>query len=106
MNKLASIPAGAYGFGAVVVVCGTYLLKGDSLSFGVREGFNIERNISTKLDVQFNQLLLRFNSMENDLKRLDTDIKNWDSRIRRLEENIENVQSLTFRHVGAIDFRG
>lgn len=41
--------------------------------------------------------------MENDLKQLDTDIKNWDSRIRRLEENVENVQMLTFRHVGAID---
>ena len=76
-------------YGAVVVVCGTYLLKGDSLSFGVREGFNIERNISTKLDVQFNQLLLRFSNMENDLKRLDTDIKNWESRIRRLEEIVE-----------------
>ena len=48
MNKLASIPTGAYGFGAVVFVCGTYLLKGDSLSFGGREGFNIERNISNR----------------------------------------------------------
>jgi hypothetical protein len=78
MSKLASIPNAATCFGAVVVVCGTYLIKGET------EGFYIERNFSTMLDVQFNQLQRRLDSMENDL-------------------NTEKVQSLTIRGAVTID---
>lgn len=67
-SKLSSIPNGAYALACVSCACVTYLMKGDSLSFGGKDGLTIENNISTKLDLQYmktaNKLDDQFRTLE------------------------------------------
>ena len=74
---------------SVIIACGTYLLKGDSIVAG-------NSILSLKIDASTNQLLAKMNEIEKK-------IEDHSKRIATLEEKVETLHSLNIRNISAID---